>query len=189
MIARMASTISRHLVTRQVVPEDYEEVYAFGFECVLSTAIQVVILLIIGIASGLILETAFFFGGFVMIKKYIGGWHAESHFACITAFSCCSLSLLPVVFLLPAHAGFALAAAALALIWRLAPISHYNNPKSHEENLAARKVALRMAAAEALVIAILLLAAPTAGYGLCAAYGLFLASFSLLVPNRKEVQV
>lgn len=64
---------------------DEIEVYIYGMECFLNTAITILILFIWGILTNTLLETCSWIIAFSILRHHVGGLHAPTQFACITS--------------------------------------------------------------------------------------------------------
>ena len=185
MIQQLAWSVTNLFIRKEEIPAEDGEIYAFGFECMLSTAIQMVLLFIVGILFGRLVEIALYTACFTAIKRHIGGWHADSHFTCISGYTVIALGAVSLCRVLPEWASIFFVIIALALVLALAPIPHMNNPKTKTETAHARKVAVGAAIILATVICIVLLS-PIASYAVFGACGLFVAAVSLLFDPKER---
>lgn len=184
MIQQLSWSITNLFISSKTIPEEDGDIYAFGFECILATAIQIIILLTAGLLFKCLIQLAIFTITFTQIKKYIGGWHANTHFTCIGGFTIVSLGMVYLCNLLPILGNAVFVLTALFLIIRFAPIQHVNNPKTEEEIIQGRKIVLLTTFIEVVIICITLIS-PFTQYAIFAAGGLFLASLSLIIPNKE----
>ena len=58
------------------------EVYTYGMELIISTLVEFLILLIIGVFLGELVDTLIFVVSFSLIRFYTGGYHAKTYFRC-----------------------------------------------------------------------------------------------------------
>ena len=184
MIARISRSVSSFFVSRDIVPEDDREVYAYSFEILLATLINFFALVILSVASGTVLETAFFMLGFVPLRQSTGGYHAKNHFRCflILLFSytvfLLSLHLLPVELLIPALiVGTVL---SYVIVFAFAPSADANKPFSNEETIRFKKRSRLSIFAYAVVTCLLVVFVPDNRLAFSLAMGVFTVSASLL---------
>lgn len=64
-----------------------KEIYAYGIECFLAEALQVLLLLAVGLLMGRLVDVTAFALFFTMIKRNAGGFHASRHSTCISGFT------------------------------------------------------------------------------------------------------
>lgn len=168
--------------------EGETEVYAFGIECWLSSALQAAILFVVGLLTQKLVEIIAVSVCFTGVKKHVGGWHANHHWSCLTVGTATMLCAVLLGIITPWWVGYWLLIGANVIIYLLAPIPHANNPKTLEELHKSRRYALVMSYLLTLIIGLLL---PTsfARYAVQGAYGLAMVAISLLVPNRGGEEV
>lgn len=74
--------------SNQAIDQDQLDVYIYGLECFVNTAVPVVSLTIFSILHDSFLETWLWIFAFTLLRKYTGGYHAPTQFTCM-AFSTC----------------------------------------------------------------------------------------------------
>jgi accessory gene regulator B len=82
MIPRISSGIVRMLLRNKIIKADENEIYQYGLEMVLSTAIMLLIVLGCGLIFGELISSILFFIIFALIRSSSGDYHAETHFKC-----------------------------------------------------------------------------------------------------------
>lgn len=65
--------------------EDQKEVYVYGLECFFNTSIPVILITMWSILNHCIWESFIWIMAFSILRKYSGGYHAPSQWACITS--------------------------------------------------------------------------------------------------------
>ena len=64
---------------------DYdEEIFLYGVEVIITTLINLVLLLIVGLVSGTADQAMVYFVSYAFLRKFIGGYHCNTNFKCIT---------------------------------------------------------------------------------------------------------
>ena len=74
--------------SNQDIDQDQLDVYIYGLECFINTAVPVVLLTIFSILHDSLFETWLWIFTFTLLRKYTGGYHAPTQFTCM-AFSTC----------------------------------------------------------------------------------------------------
>lgn len=82
MISRIALTITDWLRKRDIIVQEEYEIYLFGMEQLLSSIMNMVSVLIIGMILGVLLESIIFLMAFKFIRQYAGGYHASTRIRC-----------------------------------------------------------------------------------------------------------
>lgn len=112
-------------VINQAGSEDEKEVVIYGLEIMVSTIVNLLVLLFIGLISNNLLETIIFIGCFCMIRGQAGGYHANSYISCLL----CSIFTYGVIILINPYITqeyntilIIIAVISYAVILGLAPI-------------------------------------------------------------------
>ena len=122
------------------------EVYRYGFELLVSTLVNMCILIVIGIVTNSRLQAAMYCAGFVILRIFAGGYHATTHLRCIFIFNS---SFLMVVFFDKALGItdaeillIGLALVALIIVIRISPVGVGNNTTSDLLKIKNRKISI-----------------------------------------------
>lgn len=132
---KLAKWICRRLRANQVIDEEYEEVYIYGLEIILSCLISTSIILAIGIFIKQIIPTFVFLITFVFIRQYTGGYHASSYFLCklCTVMSFVISVLLANIFPISRPAFLVLMVIGCLTIWLFGPIENVHKPLTDQD--------------------------------------------------------
>ena len=79
---KLSKWICNQLCEYQVIDKEYKDVYVYGLELILSFLITSSIILAVGILFRQTVPTLTFLITFVVIRKYTGGYHANSYIMC-----------------------------------------------------------------------------------------------------------
>ncbi len=82
MIHRLSLEIADYLFYRKVISIDKYDVYRYGLEMIISTIIGIILILLCGILTDSFVHAIVFYGLFVIIRMFTGGYHADSHIVC-----------------------------------------------------------------------------------------------------------
>lgn len=83
MYEKLSNRMACFLIKNEVGKNEYLEVYAYGFENVISTIFNTIILLLIGVTLGLGREILVYMCFFAMLRNHAGGMHKSTHFSCV----------------------------------------------------------------------------------------------------------
>ena len=127
---------------------DYdEEIFLYGVEVIITTLINLVLLLIVGLVSGTADQAMVYFVSYAFLRKFIGGYHCNTNFKCITfnvskyilyVLICPHIEISTIIMLL-------IILFTLVLIVYKAPFEHKNRPISPEDKIVYKKYALIIA--------------------------------------------
>ena len=69
----------------QSTDQDQLDVYIYGLECFINTAVPVTLLTILSLFTECLFETWLWLFVFSVLREYTGGYHASTQFACMTS--------------------------------------------------------------------------------------------------------
>ena len=81
---RIAEIIVKFMIRQNAISSepDYVEFYTYGVEITISSILNIVLVILIGIVTNAILESILFLVVFMFIRVFTGGYHADSYFRC-----------------------------------------------------------------------------------------------------------
>lgn len=94
MIIALAKQGVHLLLNKKLISASKKRSYQYGMELLISTVINVIIVLLIGSLFHKLPETTIFLLFFCTLKRYTGGLHMSTYASCITTFSCIYLFLM-----------------------------------------------------------------------------------------------
>ncbi len=97
MINYLADNIADFFVRRNIFEDKYKEVYSYGFATIISTFISYAMILVISMVFGMFWTCPVFLICFSPLRRYSGGYHAQSYTKCKLVFC---ISFLLDIFLL-----------------------------------------------------------------------------------------
>lgn len=71
-----------------------QEILQYGFECLINTSIPIIFFFIFAVLENMIFETIIWLVLFLLLRNYIGGYHATTHERCILISTIYGLSIL-----------------------------------------------------------------------------------------------
>ncbi|MEF9992722.1 MAG: accessory gene regulator B family protein [Romboutsia sp.] len=145
MIKSLSNKITSFLACNNSIDIEDSEVCSYGLEIVLSSFINLILVLFIGMILGKFIHTLVFVGCYCSIRQYSGGYHASTHGKCIATFICMYLF---TVFIVGEIDSVYLKSVVILIgilnwisIYLLVPVEHANNPLSDFEKSRNKKIA------------------------------------------------
>lgn len=138
---RTASYLTDYVIRKGVIKEEEREVYEYGFQRVLETAINLLISLLIAAALHKIVEGILFFLVFVPLRSYAGGLHLEHYWSCLLL-SCFTYFVILLTAEYLTISIFLMIPSILLsamLIWILYPVENKNRTIDTDEVIQFRK--------------------------------------------------
>lgn len=184
MYKKISQLLTNYFIHKGTVTADQYEVYAYGFEVLISTLVYTFIFILIAFVTRTLLASLIFWIGFFIVRTIAGGYHAKTYIVCHMLFMLNHVIVIAALKLtsLPAqkHIAFALILLSAILIFLFAPVDHPNKPFIKGEEQRFRKLSC-IYALFILVLAVILYAFSfdLSEYPLSFAIGTFSAAFAL----------
>ena len=83
MISKLAKNIAHFFVIQNITEESKEVIYAYGMELLISDVLNTIIVLLIALISHTLPAVVVFIAVFMGLRKFVGGYHANSHLSCM----------------------------------------------------------------------------------------------------------
>ncbi len=136
MISQLAKNVAYFFVQKKIISSDTEEIYAYGYEILISETINWIITIIIAFCTGSILETVFYMLAFMRLRESLGGFHAKTHYGCILISTIVYVLFLICIYITPNDWYWQIIIFGLSLhtelVFKIAPIAHPNKPFSDD---------------------------------------------------------
>ena len=87
MITYLSNKISKIFIRYGETTEENADIYAYAIEAILAVVVNVIICLAIAAIFGRVSEGFIFIFTFAVLRRFTGGYHANTHFKCILTFS------------------------------------------------------------------------------------------------------
>lgn len=145
MITKMASKVADFFIYRNWIEKDEHEIYRYGMEVILSFVINFCIVLICGIVFREMLYTFLFYVVFLLMRKFCGGYHADTYLKCNIVFA---LNLILINLLIKIlnedinYILFLMIIFSILTIAKFAPIVNLNKPVGLEKQRKYRIIAI-----------------------------------------------
>jgi accessory gene regulator B len=148
MIEKLAAIMTNFYVEKDMVPSEDTAVYTYGFQLLLSTLGNVILVMLIAIWFRQPLGALLFLGAFVLTRSVGGGYHARTHLGCIALFcGTFALCALVVTNLPPAFISLyvvIITAFSLVVAWELAPVPAPNRPLAWSKRERLNELAMKL---------------------------------------------
>lgn len=138
MITKLSNKILQFLINNGVVSdtEDDREYYQYGIEITVSSILNIVLIMLLGVVYHSIIESLMFLFTFITLRKFTGGFHADTYFKCNASF--CLVYTLVIAayrYITISHTVpvcVALLAFDLVVIMIFCPVENVNKPIPQE---------------------------------------------------------
>lgn len=134
---KIADSITKQIVKNKDVDKNNFEIYSYGFELLISYLSYLLILVIIAIVTKTVLETLMFSIGFIILRKFAGGYHASTYIYCHILFALNQILFISFIKLIPISMYeifiYLFIGISVLLVFLLAPVDHPNRRFNENE--------------------------------------------------------
>ena len=85
----MSDKIADWLILQKAITTDERELYAYAVHCLFSLLYPIVFASVIGAFLGMPIEAVVMIMSFIAVRKFSGGYHADSFYKCLIISSIC----------------------------------------------------------------------------------------------------
>lgn len=82
MITSIARYVTDFLLRENVICAEYADLYTYGFEVIQAGAVNIMIVLFMGLLFDQLINGLIFWLAFCMLRKFCGGYHADTYLKC-----------------------------------------------------------------------------------------------------------
>lgn len=145
MITSLAQYITGILHKNNIIDSKKLDIYIYGFEIIVSGVISIFIGVALGIIFSQVLESIIFLIVFIFMRKYCGGYHADTYFKCNSIFMInisIVMLILKISFDYSIYLHFIIGLICIITYITLAPIENKYKPLTYEEKKKYRITAI-----------------------------------------------
>lgn len=150
MIKSFSNKLLQYLVKTGTIDKDEDVLayYRYGLEITISSIVNIILILLIGICSHHFYESIAFLICFVTLRQFTGGYHANTYFKCNFLFSILYIALLIAYDLtikqLTYHADALMLVFSIVTFASECPIEHNNKPLSDIQKKRNKKLSVML---------------------------------------------
>lgn len=185
----LARKITLFFIKKNAINQKEYDVYVYCFEILFSVLINFSILFVGMLITKQYIETLFFGMTFILIRKYIGGYHSKTHLGCtmllilmysifIFLIFICDIKKINLIIIL-------LNFFSLIFICLYAPVIHPNNPISLERQELMNKLAILFATLLIFLLVILFYVMPYFKIIFAIGFPIFFSTNCMLIGKLK----
>lgn len=136
MIEKISEYISDIFVKHSIINQEDRAVYSYGMEILISVLVNILVIVVIAFITEMFIEIFLFTSSFIFIRRYIGGYHADTHRKCICLFAVVLIFFSIVIKHIPVIACTTVLALSFIFsfifVSLLAPVEHKNKPLNNK---------------------------------------------------------
>lgn len=138
----MYHTLALYITNRclgQAGQSGQKDITVYGAELLISSVVETIIVLAMGLVFGRIIETVLFLAFFCPLRSMSGGYHAPGYRSCTIIFSSIFLIMILVLQPMPLWLQIILLVISSITIWILAPVEDANKPLGEKRRKRLKK--------------------------------------------------
>lgn len=192
MIEKISNDVVKYMLKHGAILETDEnkEYYQYGVEITISSVINIILILCIGLIFRSFTESVLFLLLFIPIRQYTGGYHANTYFKCNLTFAV-SFSILLLFYhftnmVLTSYFAILIVYVCILTIIFTCPIENPNKPIPQEKRKGHKIMAVTLGAIYGIIGVVLVAFANK--YGALILYTLLLVTvliLAALIPKRR----
>lgn len=137
IIENFAEYIVNSLKNNKIIENDKQGIYRYGFEILISSVFNFLIVIILGFAYKCLVASLIYFGLFILLRSFCGGYHANTYWQCNLIFSIVTAVVLFLFKFMPVdHFSifhFCIDVLSLLVVCAYAPVENKNKPISNKQ--------------------------------------------------------
>ena len=197
LLGAVSKKIANRFARDGFIMEGKEPVYAYGFELLLGTCLNIALVLAISAAFQHVYAGFCFLLAFIPIRSTAGGYHANSHFSCCLVFAVAYIIVLTAISLMTEqtamYACLVLVVISSIIVFCYAPVEARNKPLSQRVRKSNRNRSVVLACLN-LALVLVMICLPVRNKWVFGSYfqGVATAAISMLAAQlfgeREEVE-
>jgi accessory gene regulator B len=159
MITSVAQSMASYLFKNKIIDGKKLDIYIYGFEVILSNTLNILIAVVLGIIFSQIIEVIIFLAVFILLRRYCGGYHAETYLKCNIAFAINIFALMMILKFadtLPFFIHLIIVAVSVLTVIVLAPIENKHKLLTDDEKKSHKSKAIILVAIISVIVLIFL---------------------------------
>lgn len=190
MINNLSEIILRYLIKASVIDdtEEYREYYVYGIEITLSSILNIIIILAIGLVSRNLIESIVFLICFIPIRQFTGGFHAKTYFRCNLLFGICFTTLIIIYKLtyqyINIYWGITMVLFSSLIFFSECPVENVNKPIPNRKRIVHKVISVFLS----VVYGIIGVKHVSKGIGVILLYTLILISVLVIIATFQDIE-
>ena len=192
MIKKLTNHILSYLISSNAIDDNEEtkDYYRYGIEITISSLINILLIIIIGIVSGNALESIVFLACFIPLRQFTGGFHAKTYFLCNLSFAVSFIILLIVYKFtnqyVTSYIVFLIIIFSCIIFFSECPVENKNKVITEEKKKIHKVISVILCFLYGITGAILIMFSYKIGVILL--YTLILISFLVIIATFQDLQ-
>lgn len=153
---KISQNLSKALVQNNIIASDLEKQCQYGLELMLSSIIEILFIIALSPFFGNFVQTLIFFIGFIPLRIYSGGYHADTQLRCFSILVVIYILFTILLRILPVESYqyiiYGTTIFTIIIVSAMAPLAHSRKNMNDKEIKAFRKIAMDICFFEAALV-------------------------------------
>ncbi|MCI9086803.1 MAG: accessory gene regulator B family protein [Clostridia bacterium] len=153
---KLSNSLSGALVQNNIISADREKQCQYGLELMMSSVAEILFVILLSAFLGNFVQTLIFFMGFIPLRIYAGGYHADTRLRCFLILLIIYAIFTVLLYLLPLeiyqYIVYGATVFTIIIVSAMAPLVHSRKNMNDKEIKAFRKIALDICFFEAALV-------------------------------------
>ena len=153
---KLSNSLSGALVQNNIISADREKQCQYGLELMMSSIAEILFVILLSAFLGNFVQTLIFFMGFIPLRIYAGGYHADTRLRCFLILLIIYAIFTVLLYLLPLeiyqYIVYGATVFTIIIVSAMAPLVHSRKNMNDEEIKTFRKIALDICFFEAALV-------------------------------------
>ncbi|MCI9977465.1 accessory gene regulator B family protein [Clostridioides difficile] len=191
MIKNYSEKMAYILMNNNLIEDSEFNIYSYGFEVMIASFINFLLVLIIGFIFNKFIHTIFFLVSYCLLRQFAGGYHAANHRNCTLMFLCMFLSTIifsNIMIHIESVQTVILVASVFNYIgvFILSPIEHRNKPLNLREKAIYSKISKLLVTILLVIVIISVKSVNMIDYSLYISFAMFWSNIMLILAKFKS---
>ncbi len=182
---KISTSIANKLIDKEVICKEKYSIFQYGCELMISTGVSTIIFVIISLITQSFLSSMLFYAGFLLTRKFCGGFHASTYIRCHLLFAFNHFVFIAFDKFFPHQYDLPTVIISgvfcIISIILFAPIDHKNKPFTKGEYYFFRKCSFILSGAILVGLTVSVVFMNVLPYFISVVFGVFSATVSMLV--------
>ena len=153
---KLSNSLSGALVQNNIISADREKQCQYGLELMMSSIAEILFVILLSAFLGNFVQTLIFFMGFIPLRIYAGGYHADTRLRCFLILLIIYAIFTVLLYLLPLeiyqYIVYGATVFTIIIVSAMAPLVHSRKNMNDKEIKTFRKIALDICFFEAALV-------------------------------------
>lgn len=186
MITAIATWIVEILARHKIINDEDADIYQYGFEIMISSAMTCIIAIAVGIILNCLIASLIYLGLFITLRSICGGYHAKTYWKCNLIFTFVTLFVLAIFKFITIEQfyefHFICIALSIIITAVYAPVENEKKPLSKQQKIYFRILSMVMILLLSLISCLLIIKFRNE-YGILIDSTLLVVAISMFVTN------